>query len=80
MASLTKRFGELVRFRTRKGKAGYLVGLEGATAIIIVTDDLPDEARLALIDLDVTAKDLRGKTFRWDNEATAWRADTAHVD
>ena len=35
---------------------------------MVVTDDLPDEARLALLDLDVTADDLRGKLLRWDQK------------
>jgi hypothetical protein len=29
-----------------------------------ITDGMPDEARLALLDLDVTAEDVRGKTLR----------------
>jgi hypothetical protein len=73
VADLSKRMGEVVRKRRFRRK-GYLVGIMGATAILIVTEDLPDEARLALLDLDVTAEDVRGKTLRWDNEAMAWRA------
>jgi hypothetical protein len=74
VADLAKRLGEVARWR--KGKqAGYLIGIEGATAILIVTEDLPDEARLALLDLDVTAEDVRGKTLRWNSEAVAWRPD-----
>jgi hypothetical protein len=76
LADLSKRLGELVRARERQGKQdGYLIGIEGATAMLIVTEDLPDEARLAVLDLDVTAEDVRGKTLRWDNEAMAWRPD-----
>jgi hypothetical protein len=50
------------------------IGLDGgATAIIVVTEDTPDEARLALLDLDVTAPELRGKLLRWDETAGEWR-------
>jgi len=75
MAALAKRFGELVRLRSRKGEQGYLIGIEGATAVVLVTEDLPDEARLALLDLDVTAEEVRGKYLRWDGTARAWRPD-----
>lgn len=66
------------RFR-RKGKAReVLVGPDdGSAATIIITDETPDEARLALLDLDVTADELRGKVLRWDEKAMAWRADSA---
>jgi hypothetical protein len=52
----------------------YHLGVEGvAAAAIVVTDDLPDEAKLALLDLDVTADELRGKLLRWDGSASVWR-------
>ena len=77
LAALSKQLGELVRLRRPKGKPSrYLIGIEGATTIIIVTEDLPDEARLALLDLDVTADGVRGKTLRWDSQASAWCADS----
>lgn len=47
--------------------------LERSRALVVVTDDLPDEARLALLDLDVTAPELRGKLLRWDEAAGEWR-------
>jgi hypothetical protein len=76
VASLSKRLGELTRAHFRKGKQeGYLIGIEGATAILMVTENLPDEARLALLDLDVTAPELRGKELRWDPETSVWRPD-----
>jgi hypothetical protein len=40
-----------------------------------ITQDLPNEARLALLDLDVTAEEVRGKTLRWDATACAWLPD-----
>ncbi len=65
-----------VRMRLRKnGKDTEAeIGLRGgASATVVVTGDLPDEARLALLDLDVTADELRGKLLRWDSSASAWR-------
>jgi hypothetical protein len=50
------------------------IGLDSdKAATVVVTGDLPDEARLALLDLDITADDLRGKVLRWDGSASAWR-------
>ena len=67
---------DAVRTRIRKnGKTReLLVGPEdGAAATLVITASTPDEARLALLDLDVTAEDVRGKLLRWDEEAMAWR-------
>jgi len=51
-----------------------LVGAEdNAAATLVITRDTPDEARLELLDLDVTAPELRGKELRWDEEAGEWR-------
>jgi len=77
VANLSKRVGDLVRARAkRKGRPDeYLIGLgDGKTAMIVVTEDTPDEARLALLDLDVTAPELRGKCLSWSEGAGAWLA------
>jgi hypothetical protein len=74
---LPKRATSLLRKRIRRqGKPDvYHIGLKGdVSATVVVTWDLSDEARLALIDLDVTAQELRGKLLRWDDKAVAWRA------
>jgi hypothetical protein len=59
----------------KKGKTReLLIGPEdGSAAILIITNETPDEARLALLDLDVTAEEVRGKALRWDDDAVAWR-------
>lgn len=44
----------------------------GRTAAILVTADLPDEARLALLDLDPTEPQLHGKVLSWDTERQQW--------
>jgi hypothetical protein len=61
-------------FRRPRSDDEVLVGPKnGKAATIVVTGDLPDEARLALLDLDVTAEELRGKELVWDESAGAWR-------
>ena len=66
------------RFRKKGKTAELLVGPEDdAAATLVITSETPDEARLALLDLDVTAEELRGQHLRWDNEAMAWRPESA---
>jgi hypothetical protein len=70
---------DAVRTRIRKnGKTReLLVGPEdGSAATLVVTSKTPDEARLAVLDLDVTADEVRGKTLRWDDDTMVWRADS----
>jgi hypothetical protein len=62
------------RFRKKGNAAEVLVGPDdGAAATLVITSDTPDEARLAVLDLDVTADDVRGQLLRWDAEAETWR-------
>lgn len=71
-----KQVSDLVRTRVRrKGKPDEArIGVaDGSAATIAITADTPDEARLALLDLDVTADELRGKLLRWDSTTSAWR-------
>lgn len=75
VANLPKQVSDLVRKRVkRKGRPEeiHISAKRGATATIAVTADTPDEARLALLDLDVTAEELRGNLLRWDPAASAW--------
>jgi hypothetical protein len=63
-------------FRDKGKGIEAVISLPGdASATVVVTADLPDEARLALLDLDVTSDKLHGKTLRWDGSASAWRPD-----
>jgi len=58
------------RFRKNGKNAELLVGPgDDTAATLVITSDTPDEARLALLDLDVTAEDLCGQLLRWDSEA-----------
>jgi hypothetical protein len=66
------------RFRKKDRTTELLVGPEdGSAAMLVITPETPDEARLALLDLDVTSEELRGKVLRWDKEAMAWRPDSS---
>lgn len=67
-----------IRFRRKRGTGETRLGIDsGAAATVVVTEDLPDEARLALLDLDVTAPELRGKVLRWDAATAVWRPSEA---
>jgi hypothetical protein len=69
------------RVRTRSRTREARIGLpDSESATIVITARMPDEARLALLDLDVTADEVRGKLLRWDSKASAWRpADDLEV-
>lgn len=80
VANLPKQVSDLVRKRIkRKGQPEeiHISAGDEATATIALTASTPDEAWLALLDLDVTGEDMRGKVLRWDNDAMTWRADSA---
>jgi len=68
----------LLRRRTRRtgstDRMAVLVAADVQTTIVIPAD-LSDDARLALIDLDVTADGVRGKTLVWDQGSGSWRPD-----
>lgn len=77
LADLPKRVTDSLRIRkeAKKGKPDELHVSSNTVpfaAALVITEDLPELARLALIDLDVTAKGLLGRTLRWNAEAGAW--------
>jgi len=75
-ANLPKKLRDLMRAHVRKKSTPdeIHIGLEGGgAATVVFTEDLPDEARLALLDLDVTAEELRGKLLCWDPATARWR-------
>lgn len=68
-------FAEQVRTRFRRNGTTTEVQISidgGTSAALVVTGDMPDEARLALLDLDVTDDEIRGKVLRWDRATSAW--------
>jgi hypothetical protein len=40
--------------------------------VLVLPEDLTEEARLALIDLDVVAEGVRGTTMHWNPDTGAW--------
>jgi hypothetical protein len=74
-ADLPRRAGELVRRSVRRKDETVEVHIgtgDDRAAVIVVTEDLPDEARLALLDLDVTADEVRGNVLHWNTALSAW--------
>lgn len=62
------------RFQGNDVKAEAEIGADdGSAAKIAIGADTPDGARLALLDLDVTADELRGRLLRWDSGMSAWQ-------
>jgi hypothetical protein len=66
-----------LRFRGRGNKAlveaaEIEVKLDSEVTTVVLTKELPDEARLMLLDLDLTSDKFRGKALRWDDAAGAW--------
>jgi hypothetical protein len=84
-AELGKRFGgstadwiSKVHVRKRvhptEGKTALEVPVNDVVTKFEVADndDLPDEAKLALIDLDITAEGVRGHRLMWDAKVQRW--------
>jgi hypothetical protein len=44
---------------------------------LVLPEDFSDAARLAAIDLDVSAKGIRGAELHWDSDAGIWRPTAA---
>jgi hypothetical protein len=45
----------------------------GGVTVFEVADDMSDDAKLALLDLDVTAKGVHGYRLRWNNVEGRWQ-------
>ncbi len=76
---LGERLGTTVRVKRmpwpqRRGRRAQLVVTQSfrQAVTIEVESGLSEEARLALIDLDVERPELWGHLLRWDQEAEAW--------
>jgi len=66
------------RFTRKDGEkvvrsAEIQVEFDTATTVIVLTNKLPDEARLMLLDLDLTSDATRGKALIWDTDTGAWK-------
>ncbi len=78
METLGKRHAEAVtdpaRIRKKDKKTEAKVGLPGSeTPMVLLAEGMSEEAWLALLDLDETVDELRGKMLRWDSTASVWR-------
>lgn len=73
-AAATQRV--ILRHRTRRSGTTdkmVVVGPADEQTTILLPADLSDEARLALIDLDMAADAVNGKTLIWDPRSATWR-------
>jgi hypothetical protein len=66
-----------LRFRGKGSKAlveaaEIEIIFDSAVTTVVLTKELPDEARLMLLDLDLASDEFRGKALRWDSTAGAW--------
>lgn len=82
---LGKRFGGTtadwaVRVRTRRtpgsaGAARIEIAAFGKITIVEITEPLTDDAKLALLDLDIRDAAYCGQTLRWNPKSGVWQAD-----
>lgn len=75
LGGTTADWAARVRLHRKRGdsaEADLVVGVTGAATVVELDESLPDEARLALLDLDPTAEALQGQRLRWNAEAGAW--------
>jgi hypothetical protein len=73
-----------LRFRGRGSKAlveaaEIEIIFDSVVTTVVLTKELPDEARLMLLDLDLTSDEFRGKALRWDSTAEAWLPFSLHL-
>jgi len=54
------------------GFLNLIVKVDRTVTILELEEGLPDEARLALLDLDIEAQAIRGHRLTWNAEAEAW--------
>jgi hypothetical protein len=82
-AELGKRFGGSVADWAKKIKLyprrGHKTDLTlqddgGAVTVVELNESLSDEAKLALLDLDIRAENIRGRRLTWDTDAGVWVA------
>ena len=62
----------LRRKRRDPTKADLFVEFDDSVTVLELEEGLPDEAKLALLDLDMNAESIRGQRLRWNVEEQAW--------
>lgn len=80
LEALAKRHADAVSdlLHTRFHKNGTTTEVQisvdgGESPTVVLTEGMSDEAWLALLDVELAAEELRGKTLRWDSGTSAWR-------
>ncbi|MEU8812580.1 hypothetical protein ACN6K5_001566 [Streptomyces violaceoruber] len=65
----------LIRRRTAEARhLGIDLPNTRTLTTLVLPDDFSDEAKLALVDLDITAEGICGATLHWNSETGAWEA------
>ncbi|MFF4098811.1 hypothetical protein [Streptomyces sp. NPDC001903] len=85
---LGERFGEsaseaLGRIRVTRRRNGSSRNLEiedpetATPTVLVLPEEFTEEARLAVIELDVTTEQIRGATLRWNPASATWQVTDA---
>jgi hypothetical protein len=59
-------------------KADLSVEVDETVIVLELDEGLPDEARIALLDLDIDTQAVRGRRLTWNAELGAWVPTDAH--
>jgi hypothetical protein len=70
--STSRALGRLRVLRDRRTRRTELDVNGSSTTTLVLPEDMTDEARLAFLDLDMTASELQGTTLYWDEKAGKW--------
>jgi hypothetical protein len=88
---LGERFGEStsealgrIRVTRRRNRTSRNLEIEDPETfnptVLILPEEFTEEARLAVIDLDIAAEEVRGTTLRWNPDMGTWQAAEAEQD
>jgi hypothetical protein len=72
LAESTLKAAERIRLRRSPATDCVTIKVPGGTTTIVLPEPLTDEARVAFIDLDPAADEIRGKILYWDQDTLAW--------
>ncbi|MFE3578219.1 hypothetical protein [Streptomyces vinaceus] len=81
---LGERFGEStsqalgrIRVTRRRNRTSRNLEIEDpqtfTSTVLVLPEEFTEEARLAVIELDVSAEEVRGKTLRWNPDTSTWQ-------
>ena len=72
LAETTYKAAKHIKLRRSPSSDCVIIKAPGDTTMIVLPEDLTDEAREAFIDLDPTAEGIRGKILYWEQDEHAW--------